>query len=79
MRCVTPNLGHRDIQGSVLNPEDSIRDLDGDTLTGIAEVPLLAATDLAFASWTANGLTTWGDPTAGGECNQQLSEVEKVG
>ena len=72
--------------GSILDPEDSLLDLDvsdGDTLMAIAEVPLLAATDFAFVSWsTSNGVAAWGNPKEGGDVSKvegKLKDVEKAG
>ena len=66
--------------GKVLDPLETLSNLDGQTLTAIADVPLCQATDLAFMSWSSgNGLATWGDPMSGGASpTVQLKDVEQV-
>ena len=74
--------------GRVLrNLAESLEDAgvrQGDFLTAIAQHPKVAATDAAFATWCCgdDAVSTWGDPSAGGDrtaVENQLRDVQEVG
>ena len=69
-------------EGSVLSPDLTISSAglkDGDTLTAIFQTANLVATQEAFALWALNGpVIAWGDPGAGGACDDQLSVQQVV-
>eukprot|EP00438_Fugacium_kawagutii_P004702 Skav217782 [mRNA] locus=scaffold1782:143681:144599:- [translate_table: standard] len=79
-------LGHRFLKllsadGRSWNLSESLEAAgiqDGDSLTAIAQVPKLAATDKAFAIWcSGGGVITWGDSECGAE-EVQLNNLEHL-
>lgn len=52
---------------------------NGDSLTAIAQLPKLAATDKAFAIWcSGGGVVTWGDSECGANGVMQLNNLEHL-
>eukprot|EP00435_Cladocopium_sp_Y103_P030015 s2034_g7.t1 len=72
--------------GRLLNPADSLQLSglqDGDSITAVAQQPMVAATRNAFALWYVGDdrVVTWGDPCKGGDSSRvqhQLRNVQQI-
>ena len=74
-----PYLTLATADGRILDPQLPLDLQDGETLTAIAEMPILSASESAFLSFTSHGAVTWGRPESGGGLFQERLAVAQVG
>lgn len=64
--------------GRILDPQLPLDLQDEESLTAIAEMPILSATESAFLSFTSHGAVIWGRPESGGGLFQERLAVAQV-
>ena len=65
--------------GRILDPQLPFDLQDEETLTAIAEMPILSATESAFLSFTSHGAVGWGALAFAGALFQERLAVAQVG